>query len=202
MKIGIVNYQAGNLGSLGSALAELNVKFFVSDKAAELSNSSLILIPGVGSMTSGMQNIRRSNLEEVIINHAKAGKPVLGICLGMHLLATSGEEGGNTLGLNLIEGEVKRLKPLPTYRVPHMGWDLVDQEGVKSFGYFAHSYFFRMSEIRNQQVRSTFQWGTEVYPAEIRSKNIAGIQYHPEKSGKDGLNALSKVIRDLHVASQ
>jgi glutamine amidotransferase len=202
MNIGIVNYQAGNLGSLSTALTELDVKFFVSDKASELSNSSLILIPGVGSMSSGMQNIRHSNLDEVIVNHAIAGKPVLGICLGMHLLATSGEEGGNTLGLNLIEGEVKRLQPLPTYRVPHMGWDLVDQQEVKSFGYFAHSYFFRMSELENQEVISTFQWGAEVYPAEIRSKNIAGIQYHPEKSGKDGLNALSKVIRNLNEVCQ
>ena len=202
MNIGIVNYQAGNLGSLGSALTELGVTFFVSDKASELSNSSLILIPGVGSMSSGMQNIRNSKLDDVIVNHARTGKPVLGICLGMHLLATSGEEGGNTLGLNLIEGEVKRLKPLPTYRVPHMGWDLINQKEVRSFGYFAHSYFLKMSESENQEVVSTFQWGSEVHPAEIRSKNIAGIQYHPEKSGKDGLKSLSKVIQDLHEVSQ
>lgn len=197
MTIGIVNYQAGNLGSLSSALSELNLEFIVSDNPSEIERASLILIPGVGSMSSGMTNIRNSGLDRVILNHAKEGKPVLGICLGMHLLGTSGDEGGETQGLNLIKGEVKRLSPLPDYRVPHMGWDLVTYETNTSVGYFAHSYYFQMSDEENQEVISTFQWGSEVIPAEIRRMNVAGIQYHPEKSGKQGLTALSKVIEDL-----
>ena len=78
-----------------------------------------------------------------------------------------------------------------------MGWDLVTYETNTSVGYFAHSYYFQMSDEENQEVISTFQWGSEVIPAEIRRMNIAGIQYHPEKSGKQGLTALSKVIEDL-----
>jgi len=197
MKIGILDYQAGNLGSLTSALAELDLNFFVSKKPAEIHNSSLILIPGVGSMSSGMKNIRLSNLEETIIQDAQSGKPVLGICLGMHLLATAGDEGGKTLGLNLIQGEVKRLSPTPSHRVPHMGWDVVKQHNNKSYGYFAHSYYFHISDTDNQEVLSTFNWGPEEYPAEIRKGNVAGIQYHPEKSGKHGLDSLFKVIQDL-----
>ena len=201
MTIGIVNYQAGNLGSLSSALAELKLEFFVSDEPSEIERASLILIPGVGSMSSGMRNIRNSGLDRIILNHTKEGRPVLGICLGMHLLATSGDEGGETQGLDLLKGEVKRLLPLPDYRVPHMGWDLVTQQTDTSVGYFAHSYFFQMSDDKNQQVISTFQWGSEVIPAEIRRMNIAGIQYHPEKSGKQGLDSLSRVIQDLREFS-
>ena len=201
MRIGIVNYQAGNLGSLISALTELDLEFFVSENPIEIHNSSFILIPGVGSMSSGMENIRRSNLGEMIIQDAKSGKPVLGICLGMHLLATSGDEGGKTSGLNLIQGEVKRLSPIQNYRVPHMGWDFVHQGDNTSYGYFAHSYYFQVSNADNQEVVSTFNWGSEEFPAEIRNDNVAGIQYHPEKSGKHGLSSLSKVIQDLRISS-
>ena len=201
MTIGIVNYQAGNLGSLSSALAELNLDFFVSDKPSEIGGASLILIPGVGSMSSGMRNMRNSGLDRIILDHAKEGKPVLGICLGMHLLATSGDEGGETQGLDLLKGEVKRLLPLPDHRVPHMGWDVVTQQFNTSVGYFAHSYFFQMTAEENQEVTSTFQWGSDVIPAEIRRMNIAGIQYHPEKSGKQGLESLSRVIQDLREFS-
>ena len=197
MTIGIIDYQAGNLGSLSTALTELGLKFFVSDKPSEILKSTLILIPGVGSMSSGMKIIRDSNLDKAIINHAKAGKPVLGICLGMHLLATSGLEGGRTQGLNLIPGEISRLKPAEGFRVPHMGWDEVKYEQTSTFVYFAHSYYFKNDLNPAIRVLSEFQAGKDRYPAHIQLENVAGIQFHPEKSGAAGLGILAEAIETL-----
>ena len=109
MKIGIIDYQAGNLGSLSSALNEIELDYFVSDSPNEIKKSDLILIPGVGSLYSGMHHIRKAGLDEVILEHHDKEKPILGICLGMHLLGTSGNEGGETQGLNLIEGCITKL---------------------------------------------------------------------------------------------
>ena len=197
MTIGIVDYQAGNLGSLGSALNELGIKFIVSDDPSRILKSNLILIPGVGSMFSGMRNIRDSNLDKAITHHASAGKAVLGICLGMHLLATSGLEGGETKGLNLIPGEILKLKSTESYRVPHMGWDEINYKDTPTSVYFAHSYYFKPRLHSEIQVLSAFEAGKESYPAHIQFGNVAGIQFHPEKSGAAGLRILLDTIELL-----
>lgn len=197
MSIGIVDYQASNLGSLSSALNELELEFIVSNKPSEISKSSLILIPGVGAMSSGMVNIQNSKLDQVIIDHVKAGKPVLGICLGMHLLATSGMEGGKTTGLNLIPGEILRLKATKEFRVPHMGWDEINYKNSPNYVYFAHSYYFKIESNPEIQVISEFETGEYKYPAHIQFDNVVGIQFHPEKSGMSGLRILSDTIESL-----
>jgi glutamine amidotransferase len=199
--IGIVDYQAGNLGSLSSAMNDLGIKFFVSDKPSEILESTLILIPGVGSMSSGMKSIRHSNLDKVITGHATAGKPVLGICLGMHLLATSGLEGGKTQGLNLIPGEILRLKSTEGSRVPHMGWDEINYKEASTFVYFAHSYFFKPDSNPDIRILSAFEAGKDRYPAHIQFGNVAGIQFHPEKSGAAGLRILLDTIESLVAQS-
>ncbi len=201
MTIGIVDYQAGNLGSLCSALNELGVKYLVSDNPFEIQKASFILIPGVGSMSSGMHNIRNSNLDKVITSHAKAGKPLLGICLGMHLLGTSGSEGGKTQGLDLIPGEILRLKSTDGFRVPHMGWGEINYREVSTCVYFAHSYYFKADMNSNIQLLSFFEAGKDRFPAHIQFGNVAGIQFHPEKSGTAGLRILLDTIESLTAQS-
>lgn len=197
MKIGIIDYQAGNLGSLSSALNEIELDYFVSDSPNEIKKSDLILIPGVGSLYSGMHHIRKAGLDEVILEHHDKEKPILGICLGMHLLGTSGNEGGETQGLNLIEGCITKLVSKEGFRVPHMGWDFVNNNGNSTYGYFAHSYYFNVQSNTKLQLVSSFKWGTENLSAEIRYNNVGGIQYHPEKSGPSGLKVLSQTIQYL-----
>jgi glutamine amidotransferase len=198
MKIGVIDYQAGNLGSLRSALTELELNYFISDSPVEIKKSDLILIPGVGSLASGMHNIRKSGLDEAILEHSKKEKAIVGICLGMHLLGTSGNEGGETSGLNLIEGNITKLVGGEGFRVPHMGWDFINNGSNLSYGYFAHSYFFDIPANSNLELVSSFAWGTEHLAAEIRLNNVGGIQYHPEKSGRSGLQALSSTLTQLY----
>lgn len=197
MKIGIADYQASNLGSLSSALEEIEVEYFISSNTKELESADLILLPGVGSFAAGIQNLKETGLAETICEHAQKGKPVLGICLGMHLLATTGSEGGSTPGLDLIPGEILRLKPSADYRIPHMGWDRIRYKEQASFVYFAHSYYFKPSGIVQVEIRSQYELGDEIYPAHIQLENIAGIQFHPEKSGVNGLEILADSINTL-----
>jgi glutamine amidotransferase len=197
MKIGVIDYQAGNLGSLSSALSEIELDYFVSDNPNEIKKSDLILIPGVGSLSSGMHHIRKTGLDETILEHHRGEKPILGICLGMHLLGTSGDEGGETQGLNLIAGRITKLVSKEGFRVPHMGWDFVNNNGNSTYGYFAHSFYFNMLSKAKLDLVSSFNWGTENLPAEIRYNNVGGIQYHPEKSGPSGLKVLSQTIQYL-----
>lgn len=197
MKIGIADYQASNLGSLSSALEEIEVKYFISSNAKELESADLILLPGVGSFAAGIQNLKQTGLAETICEHAQKGKPVLGICLGMHLLATLGSEGGSIPGLNLIPGEILRLKPSTDYRIPHMGWDRIRYKEQIRFVYFAHSYYFKPSSRAQVDIQSHYELGDEIYPAHIQLEHIAGIQFHPEKSGINGLEILADSIKAL-----
>jgi glutamine amidotransferase len=197
MNIGIVDYQASNLGSLTSALRELQIKNFVSSNPADFAKADLILLPGVGSFYSGVKNLFESGLDESIKKHANLGKPVLGICLGMHLLGSIGYEGGTANGLGLIPGEILKLEPIDGFRIPHMGWDEIQSNGNKNFVYFAHSYFFSPRAGSEIKVMSTFQSGGKSLPAHIQSKNFSGIQYHPEKSGSVGLQILQETLKNL-----
>lgn len=201
MNIGIIDYQASNFGSLTSALRELNFKHFISSNPTDFSKADLILLPGVGSFYAGANNLKASGLDETIKTHSREGKPVLGICLGMHLLASVGSEGGLTNGLGLIPGEILKLDSLLEFRVPHMGWDEIVNKERKEFVYFAHSYFFSPFKNESTIVVSTFSAAGNKLPAQLQSGNISGIQYHPEKSGSAGIRILKNTIDSLMNSS-
>lgn len=201
MIIGIIDYQASNFGSLTSALQDLEIKHFVSSNPEEFARADLILLPGVGSFYSGAINLRASGLDETITTHSSLGKPILGICLGMHLLASVGSEGGNANGLGLIPGEILKLQPSPGFRVPHMGWDEIWNHEKKEFVYFAHSYFFSPDKSKETVIVSTFESAGKNFPAQVQLGNISGIQYHPEKSGTTGLRILKETIEGLMHSS-
>ena len=198
MKIGIIDYDAGNLGSIQSAFNEMAFDFKIGNVPKDFNNSDVLILPGVGSFKYGMTNLTKKGLVQTILDHAEANKPILGICLGMHLLATQGNEGGQTKGLNLIQGNVIKLQKSNLVRVPHMGWNEISTSTGSSFAYFAHSYYFEITDFLNSKVISEFSLGQQRYPAHIQKAKIAGIQYHPEKSGETGLKNLKRTLEILY----
>ncbi|MEI7906523.1 MAG: imidazole glycerol phosphate synthase subunit HisH [Bacteroidota bacterium] len=191
--IGIIDYHLNNLRSVQKAFEKVGVQSFVSDTASELQKAERLVLPGVGAFGQAMENIRTLGLDTMLNNHARAGRPLLGICLGMQLLFTKSYELGEYEGLGLVSGEVKLFPG--SVKVPHMGWnqiEIVQQSPIlknvqeKSFVYFVHSYFV---EPKENVTLSRTEYGNR-FPSIIQQKNIYGIQFHPEKSQATGLQLL------------
>ena len=196
MLIGLLDYGVGNLGSMRSALKQIDLDFIDITNAEGIPQVDSLIIPGVGSFNTGVNNIQKNGMYEEIINFAKSGKRIIGICLGMHLLASYGDEGGGADGLNLIEGKIQKLERSKQDRVPHVGWDLIENQVSKeeNFAYFAHSYFFEVQSLKDCEVTDTFKWSDRRLPAVKEKENIFGIQFHPEKSHNFGLTMLSRLL--------
>jgi len=194
-RIGIIDVGIGNLGSLCGALYELGADIdIVTTQEAVLTSEALIL-PGVGSFTHGMRAIESAGLSDAIRRHVVDGRPLLGICLGMQLLFSYGDEGGGHAGLSLISGTVRRLPESPNFPVPHVGWNEVAVrdahplwQGIKpgvDF-YFVHSYHI---ECDTRYVFGETEYG-DTFPSAVAFANVFGVQFHPEKSQRNGLRFL------------
>lgn len=193
MKVAIVNYGMGNLGSVRRALVELHADAFIADHPGALWDAQRIVLPGVGSFAEGSARLHADGWDEAlrkqVIEHQK---PILGICLGMQLLASQGDEGGNSRGLNLIPGKVTRLDTLGCLeRVPHAGWNdievlsphpLFSRIDSGTDFYFVHSYAFSTQE---EYVLATCRYGV-TFAAAVGKEHVLGTQFHPEKSSKAG----------------
>ncbi|OIP85269.1 imidazole glycerol phosphate synthase subunit HisH [Candidatus Roizmanbacteria bacterium CG2_30_33_16] len=198
----IIDYGLGNLGSVKNALDKLGVDSMVSKSVKDIEKATGLVLPGVGSATEGMKNLRKSGLNKVILKQIKLKKPILGICLGMQLLFFLSEEG-NTECLNVIEGKVKRFNN--KLKVPQIGWNQVKQKpsklflGIKdkSYFYFVHSYYCQASE--EKIIIGSTEYGIN-FTSAIEDKNIFGVQFHPEKSGENGLKLL-KNFADIVYAN-
>jgi glutamine amidotransferase len=144
-----------------------------------------------------MNNLVNSGLEASIKNAFQSEKRLVGICLGMHLFAEIGFEGGRTNGLGFLpDSNVQKLPANQTTRIPHLGWDNVigEQNSKNKFMYFAHSYFLELSGESQVSREYTYAWGNLELPAVISYKNIRAAQFHPEKSGDEGLHILREMI--------
>jgi glutamine amidotransferase len=193
-RIGIVDYNAGNLGSIVNSVASFGFEYSIFSSPPDRRDFSTILIPGVGSFKHVSTQLRDNGLRDFLRNEAKIGTPLVGICLGMQLLATSGHEYGIHAGLDLIPGEVIALNSVDKERVPHLGWSRIFDHNSLNLGYvyFAHSYYF---DIANKEaVNAYFEWGENHVPAIIQDGNVIGFQFHPEKSGETGLSLLKKSL--------
>lgn len=194
--IAIVDYGVGNLFSLKSSLNRIGAEAVVSGDAAVLKNADKILLPGVGAFEDAAKKLRESGLAEVVISEAKAGKPLLGICLGMQLLFEKSMEYGDHAGLGLLKGSIEDLTPdIPSnLKVPHIGWNALNitrphplLKYVKDGDcvYFVHSFYAKPGA----NTIATAEYGTDVTAA-VADGNVMGCQFHPEKSGEVGLNIL------------
>ncbi len=192
--IAIVNYGMGNLASVKKALTFLNIPCEITNDPNVLDEATHILLPGVGSFKKAMQNLNDCKLIPSLKHQVQTQKkPFLGICLGMQLLAEKGFEDGETEGLGLIEGDVV-LFPESDMPATHIGWNninILDQPLFKDIKdnnfYFVHSYYFKTK--RNEDIAATVEYNTTLTAA-VHNSNIFGVQFHPEKSQKEGLKIL------------
>ena len=194
----IVDYGVGNLFSLQCSLTAIGIEAEVTGDANRLERASHIILPGVGAFGDAIQKLRASGLEEPVKQLAKAGKPLLGICLGMQLLFEHSDEFGEHPGLCLVPGNIVSMqaaldKRELNYKVPQIGWnslDIVDSVSpimkysrADDWVYYVHSYY--ATDCENSLVASS-DYGVQV-PGVVQNANVYGTQFHPEKSGAAGL---------------
>lgn len=192
--IALIDYQMGNLPSVQNALKTLGFAVQVTDDPAVVAAADAIVLPGVGAFGTGMARLRERGLIEPIRAHARAGKPMLGICLGMQLLFTESEEFGLHEGLGLIPGRVVRMPE--TVKLPHMGWNQVTPVGEQSlfdgiedlWVYYDHSY--AVANAPRGVVLAESEYGRR-FPAIVGGGSAVGMQFHPEKSAAKGLRLLA-----------
>jgi glutamine amidotransferase len=203
-KIGIIDYGMGNLHSLGKSLERVagNQKVIISGDPETLLACDRVVLPGVGGVRACMNELRRLELNELVIEAARK-RPLLGICLGMQILLERSEENGGVPALGLIPGLVQRFQDPPAHadgerlKVPHMGWNRVRQtqrhpvwEGIpdESWFYFVHSYYANPNNPQHTLGTSDY---TQTFTAAVARDNIVGFQFHPEKSQSVGLRLLA-----------
>ena len=196
--IAIIDYGVGNLFSLKSSLAMIGVDAIVSGEAEVIRSADRIILPGVGAFGDARKKLAQSGLDMVLLDEAKKGKPVMGICLGMQMLFDKSYEYGEHEGLGLIPGQVVPMAgKLPEgLKVPHIGWNALDISAVDhplmkytkpgDCVYFVHSYY---AENCKASTLATAEYGIDVTAA-VAKDNVMGCQFHPEKSGAVGLGIL------------
>jgi glutamine amidotransferase len=196
--IAIVDYGVGNLFSLKSSLSFVGADAIVTGDRQKIQSADKILLPGVGAFGDAAEKLRTLGLDEVVCEEAERGKPLLGICLGMQLLFDKGYEYGEHRGLGLIRGSVRSMEGVvpPQYKIPHIGWNALHFKGEKSpifkyvdegeCVYFVHSFYGADCE---DAIIATAEYGAEITAA-VQRENIFGCQFHPEKSGRVGLDIL------------
>lgn len=194
--IGIIDYDAGNIRSVEKALSYLGEKTVVSRNPETLKNADKVILPGVGSFGQAMENLHRYELVPVIRDMIEDGKPFLGICLGLQLLFESSEESPGAEGLGILKGEILKIPSSPGLKIPHMGWNSLQLQNngrlfrnipQDTYVYFVHSYYLQAQEP--EIVKAVTGYGTEIH-ASVEKDNVFACQFHPEKSGKYGLEIL------------
>lgn len=197
IQIAIVDYQMGNLRSVQKALEKVGFEAVVTGDPEAVGAAEKVILPGVGAFGDAIRELRSRNLVEPIVDSIQAGKPFLGICLGLQMLFEVGLEGGQHEGLGVLQGRVERFPPSEQLKVPHMGWNQVTIEqtncpllaGVPSNAhfYFVHSYYVVPTE--QNVCWLTCDYGIR-FCASVWRDNLFATQFHPEKSQRDGLQIL------------
>lgn len=203
----VVDYGMGNLKSVQRAFEKVGADVNISNSPDELMDADKVILPGVGSFGRGMKKLEELQLDLALKNFAQTGKPLMGICLGMQLFFETSTEFGNHKGLALLDGDVKEIPrqtpPGQWRRVPNVGWhdvhnflasetDNPNKSEKESSFYFTHSFSAVPSETKI--IDSVMDYNGYKIVASVKSRNIFGVQFHPEKSGQAGLEILAKFL--------
>lgn len=195
--IAIIDYGAGNLHSVKNALDFLGAKSQITNDKNTILSADHVILPGVGSFGNAMECIRNNRLTDVIREAADGTRPFLGICLGLHLLFEESEESPGVSGLGVFSGKVVKI-PDCGLKIPHIGWNNIttakDSKILPTsdeFMYFVHSYYINPND--ESLISSYTDYGTKL-GVSIEKDNVFAVQFHPEKSGKAGLEILNKFI--------
>ena len=197
MVLAIIDYGVGNLFSLRSSLESIGEEAVVTRDPERIRRADRIILPGVGAFADAAEKLRRTGMAEAVLAECQRGKPLLGICLGMQLLFDKSLEYGEHAGLGLIPGVVRPIAEVigPGLKIPHIGWNALDitrPGGVLrntrpgEHVYFVHSYW---ADTPAEYVTARTEYGAMLTAAVARD-NVMGTQFHPEKSGRVGLNIL------------
>src|SRR5579862_2729647 len=201
MRVLIIDYKMNNLGSISRALEECGATIIISDDPAQIAHADKIILPGVGSFAQAMANLAQLKFIDLLYQAViYEKKPILGICLGMQLLADHGCEGGNNKGLGLIPGNVVLLDAGKNIRLPHMGWNdiavydhqtLFKNIPTGSDFYFVHSYHVVPTEQKTSIAGVDYG---QRFTVAVQHENIFGVQFHPEKSSILGFQVLKNFL--------
>ncbi|HXK41151.1 MAG: imidazole glycerol phosphate synthase, glutamine amidotransferase subunit [Candidatus Staskawiczbacteria bacterium RIFCSPLOWO2_12_FULL_37_15] len=201
-KIVIVDYGVGNFHSLYKAVSLFSKDVVLSEEAIDIERASALILPGDGAFGTGMAGLKVRKLIEPVKNFISSGRPVMGICLGAQILLTHGFEFGKVGGLNVISGDVVKFSDLRKgTKIPHIGWNtfstfnkspILKGLGGGSYFYFVHSYIMRPQS--DETILAISKYGGRSFPAIIGKDNVYGCQFHPEKSGEDGLKIIENFV--------
>ena len=195
--VAIIDYGVGNLFSLKSSLREIGAEAVVTSDEKVIAEADRIILPGVGAFEDAARKLRETGMAEVVKREAAAGKPMMGICLGMQLMFDVGYEYGEHEGLGLIRGSVRPVADVipEGYKIPHIGWNLLKFRKESplfkyikedDYVYFVHSYYAAECD---ESVIAVTEYGAELTAA-VANGNVYGCQFHPEKSGEVGMKIL------------
>ncbi|SDJ61282.1 imidazole glycerol phosphate synthase subunit HisH [Salimicrobium halophilum] len=210
--IGIIDYGMGNLFSVSKALERLEVDYIIGDHPDMLEDAQALILPGVGAFPDAMKALKEHGFIKFIHKKIEEGVPFYGICLGMQLLFEASEEGGETEGLGIFPGTIRRFEGKTaegkTYKVPHMGWNQLEihkpdhfvMENVgEEYVYFVHSY---VVDTKDESILlATADYHQQV-PAIVGKGNVMASQFHPEKSGRAGMQLLDNFCKRMALESR
>ncbi len=201
--IAIIDYGMGNLRSVETAFEKYSDNVVITDEASVIHSADKLVLPGVGAFRDAIDLLQEKGLDKIICKEVKAGKPILGICLGFQLLFNDSFENGHYQGLGLLDGSIVSFKDYikdVKLKIPHMGWNqlsfsnsskLFNNIPINSHVYFVHTYFLKTDN--NDIVAATTNYGLE-FPSAVAYQNIYGTQFHPEKSQSVGLKIVENFI--------
>lgn len=187
----VANYGIGNLLSVQRALAYCGAEVEIATTPEQILKAERLVVPGVGAFKRCMEALESHHMTEALLRFAQSGRPYLGICVGMQMLMERSFEFGTHQGLGLIKGDVKKIE-IPGYTVPFIGWKSVNLLSQPEKYYFVHSYC--ANPLNQQNLIASYRLGTTQIAAAVRSENVLGVQFHPEKSGEAGIKFLQTFI--------
>ncbi len=199
MRTAVIDYDLGNLPSVTKALERIGIDNTIVERPEQFADFDVVVLPGVGHFGTGMRNLRDRGFDTAIKDWADAGKPLLGICVGLQLFMESSDEDPDERGLGIVKGHVRRLS---APKVPHMGWNTLDvSSGARmlsavepgDMAYFVHSYYVDPDDA---VVAATTTY-EETFCSAVEQDNVVGVQFHPEKSANVGRRVLERYFSSL-----